>query len=70
MTSQTKQFAKTLQIVIRAHAEEHGLAIERNDLLIAYDPLAGRIVVTFAIEALSDVSLPDIGIQQVRQAAE
>jgi hypothetical protein len=49
MTDQIKQFTKTLNAHIRVHVEKYDLVIIENDLLIAHDPLTGRIVITFEV---------------------
>jgi hypothetical protein len=46
----TKQFAKTLYGPISTHVEKHGMIVVGNNILIAYDPNSGRIVITFAIQ--------------------
>jgi len=60
MLDQTKQFTRTLPALIRPHGEKHGLIVAPNDFLVAYDPVTGRIVVTFLVEP----------IMPIKQAAE
>jgi hypothetical protein len=49
MEEATELVAKTIGAVIRTHIEKSGLFIGRNDLLVAFDRLTGRFVITFEI---------------------
>ena len=53
MTETVQQLAKTLVAVVRTQAETYGLTIDRKDLLVVFDQLTGRFVITF------EVSIPE-----------
>jgi hypothetical protein len=49
----TKLFTKTIPALIRPQAEKYGLV--GTDFLVAYCPLTGRVVITFAVEPILPV---------------
>jgi hypothetical protein len=50
MSEQTKQFSKALMALIRDHIRQQGLTLGTDDILVAYDALIGRIVITFEVQ--------------------